>query len=244
MCYGQRNINYSEDVDGRVLVTIEGTQFVTLDRVFHLRTEEIISEEEQATADAINLNAEGVLAEIKKAIDTPGADSKKVLKDVMNTQAWKELSKYGNVGIHYDKDTAEYSVTFNKLELINTKDGSEPNPDDPDGTMLLHYEPTPTGFQNVVWDETGFDLFRMTGEYASYNNTDVGSLKSILVARGGYTPDYTDIPQTPVMPVQADYCEADGVTFKQPNGENNYNIAVKEYEEAFFRYKKCFHWYG
>ena len=196
---GYVNITYQEDIDGRVLVNIEGTQFVTLDRVFHLKTVEVISEEEQTTAYAINKWS----AELAQEIGTKG-------ENVKNTEAWKNLSKYGNVGLHYTNAT-NYTVIFNDLELIKAKGGN---------TDILDYEPTPTGFQDVIWDETGFNVFRMTGEYASYNNTDVGSLKSILIARGGYTADYTDIPK------EADFYDKEG------------NFLEKEYKAAVEKYDK------
>ncbi len=212
---GYVSITYAEDIDGRVAVNIEGTQFITLDRVFHLKTEEIISEEKQATADKID----ELSAELVKVIES-AAD----VSDIKNSDVWTELSKYGDVGIQYT-DGTNYTVTFNDLPLIEAAGGAP---------EVLDYEPTPTGFYNVIWEETGFDVFRLTGEYASYNNTDVGSLKSILVARGGYTADYTDIPQ---MPNITDYCDEDG-NFIQPNGETEYNEAVAEYETAVEKYNK------
>lgn len=218
---GYVNIEYAEDIDGRVTVTLEGTQFVTLDRVFHLKTVEITAEEKQQTADAIDDLSAKLADKIKNATGTKD----EILKEIKASPEWKALSKYGELGIRYNSAT-DYTVTFNNLELIEAT---------ANGTEILNYEPTPTGFHDVVWAETGFDVFRMTGEYASYNNTDVGSLKSILVARGGYKADYTDIPQEPIMPVEADYCDADG-NFKVPNGKANYDKDMEDYNKALAEY--------
>ncbi len=221
---GYTNIEYAEDIDGRVTVTLEGTQFVTLDRVFHLKTVEIIAEEKQQTADAID----DLSAKLAKGLE----DGTIQLDKIKESTPWKQLAKYGEVGIRYTDPNnianSDYTIIFNEFELIEGTNGAAPK-------VILDYEPTPTGFHDVVWAETGFDVFRMTGEYASYNNTDVGSLKSILVARGGYKADYTDIPQAPIMPVEADYRDADG-NFKVPNGKDNYDKDMADYNKALAEY--------
>lgn len=47
----------------------------------------------------------------------------------------------------------------------------------------------------VVWDKRGMgDVFNLDAAYSMDLNTDVGSLKGLLVARGGDAAKYTDIP--------------------------------------------------
>lgn len=212
---GYVNITYSEDIDGRVSVNIEGTQFVTQDRVFHIKTEEIIEPDQQELANKMD----EMISDLLGVIGTQGAGGgDAALSAIRSSNTWKEMSEYGSMGIHYTD--GNYVVTFNDIQLIKTANG-DPNAA---GTEVLDYEPIPTGFQNVVWENTGISVFRLTGEYASFNNTDIGSLKSTLIARGNYVADYTDIPQ------KEDYCGADG-NFLSTEAEENYNAAVKKFNE-------------
>ncbi len=215
------NITYSEDFDGRVSVNIEGTQFVTQDRVYHIKTEEIIDPAEQEFADRMDLLINGNIVPAGETQPLPEIEGLltvakgKNLDAIRNSPEWKEMSQYGAMEATVENGVC--IITFNDIQIIKT-DGSDAN------TEVIDYEPKSTGFQNVVWANTGIDVFRLTGEYASYNNTDVGSLKSILIARGNYPANYADIPQ------KADFykVEDDGTkTFDQ----DAYDAAVKKFNE-------------
>lgn len=52
---------------------------------------------------------------------------------------------------------------------------------------------------NVVWEAEGTNVFKIDGNYNSAQNTDVGSLKGLLVAVGEYEANYTDLPAAPDM---------------------------------------------
>ena len=245
---GYANITYQEDIDGRVLVNVEGTQFVTLDRVFHMETEEITEEEKQEVADAINKLVSGdpddntyndyLLKEIQTAVaDTNNTKPEDVMADIRDSKAWKGLSKYGSLGITAATNAAgetEYTVTFNDIQLVKTADGIAAN------SEVLEYNPQSTGFHNVIWSHTGGDVFRLTGDYASFNNTDVGSLKSILVARGNYNADYLDIPQKADYLAEVkkeDYVDANGV-LDEAEYNKAYEEALARYDEAVEKYNK------
>ena len=81
-----------------------------------------------------------------------------------------------------------------------------------------------------VW-ETGGDFF-LRGElsYSSENDTDTGSLRGLLVARGKSATTYLDIPQ---KPVETDYVDADGNLDNRAffNATEEYNRKVEEYNE-------------
>ena len=245
---GYANITYQEDIDGRVLVNVEGTQFVTLDRVFHMETEEITEEEKQKVADAINKLVSGdpddntyndyLLKEIQTAVaDTNNTKPEDVMADIRDSKAWKELSKYGSLGITAATNAAgetESTGTFNDIQLVKTADGIAAN------SEVLEYNPQSTGFHNVIWSHTGGDVFRLTGDYASFNNTDVGSLKSILVARGNYNADYLDIPQKADYLAEVkkeDYVDANGV-LDEAEYNKAYEEALARYDEAVKKYNK------
>lgn len=206
------NITYSEDLMGQVTVNIEGSQFVTQDRVYHMKTVDVPNEEKQAMADKMNGLIKDLMGEIAK---NPGGGTA-AMDQIRASAPWKELAKYGDIGI--TAANGEYTVTFNEIQLIKTTDGIMANSD------VVNYEASPTGFQNVIWENTGFDVFRLTGNYASYNNTDVGSLKSTIIARGNLVANYTDIPQ------RADYCDAKG-NFLSQQKEDEYNEAVAKFNK-------------
>lgn len=58
----------------------------------------------------------------------------------------------------------------------------------------------------VVWQGNGGkDVFKLEGGYATKDNTDLGSLKGLLVSRGEYAAKYTDIPVRENFDSDADY---------------------------------------
>lgn len=76
----------------------------------------------------------------------------------------------------------------------------------------------------VVWNENGGgDFFGQDSlSYSMENNTDIGSLKGLLIARGNKVANYTDIP---VRPKETDYNNV--ADYQQ--AMNNFNAALDEY---------------
>ncbi len=71
----------------------------------------------------------------------------------------------------------------------------------------VHYLATETisdtsDLLTVVWENTGREVFNLEEVPSSDDDTDIGSLKGLLVARGSDTANYTDIP---VCPEEEDY---------------------------------------
>lgn len=65
-----------------------------------------------------------------------------------------------------------------------------------DNVFQLDTEPIDdtTDMLKVVWANDGDEVFDLESGYSSAQNTDIGSLKGLLIARGGKAADYTDIP--------------------------------------------------
>lgn len=57
----------------------------------------------------------------------------------------------------------------------------------------------------VYWKADDSEVFNLRRTIVEGDNTDAGSLKGMLSARGDYTPDYTDIPFREQYPTEADY---------------------------------------
>lgn len=96
--------------------------------------------------------------------------------------------------------------------------------------LTTAYESSTSKLLKPVW-ETGEDYF-FRGElaYSRDTNTDVGSLRGLLVARGNHAADFTDMP---VKPVKEDYIDKFGTLDERAwfNANEKYNREVEEYNE-------------
>ena len=81
-----------------------------------------------------------------------------------------------------------------------------------------------------VWEMGGDFFLRGELSYSSENDTDTGSLRGLLVARGKSKTTYLDIPQ---KPDESDYLDADGNLDSKAyfNATEEYNRKVEEYNE-------------
>ncbi|MFA9464528.1 MAG: flagellar hook-associated protein FlgK [Velocimicrobium sp.] len=192
---GLASISYKEDAYGMVTVSVEGVQFVTDDNVYHMATHKTVTEEEQGRTDSINgyvKDISDLAANLKSAGKTPD----EINDGVKASDAWSKLSKYGALTYPTSGE-----LKYNNYTAIESN-----------GT-IHSILPKQSDLLTVVWTGNGCgDVFRLNGNYSSASNTDVGSLKGLLVSRGAYSANYTNIP-----------LEKDYATTKE------YEIAVKEY---------------
>ena len=80
-------------------------------------------------------------------------------------------------------------------------------------------------FLTPVWPQLeNKAVFNFNVEISTDKGNDLGRLKGLLQSRGTHEADYTDIPQMPVAPTQADFTDANGV-FDQ----NGFDRAHDEY---------------
>ena len=80
-----------------------------------------------------------------------------------------------------------------------------------------------------VWVDDQSDVFNLYTVPSAENRTDTGSLKGIIMSRGNWIADYTDIPvapESPVKPVRSDYAD-----------EQEYQVALEQYEADYEQYK-------
>lgn len=84
--------------------------------------------------------------------------------------------------------------------------------------LTTAYESDTSKLLKPVWEKSGEDFFKHdTLQYSTKRNTDVGSLRGLLVARGNYPATYDDVPQQPKV---EDYATTD-----------EYNRAMTQYEK-------------
>lgn len=98
--------------------------------------------------------------------------------------------------------------------------------------VTTEYESPTSKLLKPVW-ENGGDFFLRGGlSYSSSNNTDVGSLRGLLVARGNYAAIYTDVP---VKPSDSDEKYQENGVFNQDaynRDMDQYNKDLEEYNAS------------
>lgn len=93
--------------------------------------------------------------------------------------------------------------------------------------LTTEYESPTSKLLKPVW-ETGGDFFLRGGlSYSASNNTDVGSLKGVLVARGNYAANYTNVP---VKPLETDEKYMENGTFNQTEFDRDMDQYKKDLE--------------
>lgn len=97
--------------------------------------------------------------------------------------------------------------------------------------LTTEYESETSKLLKPVWELGGEDFF-LRGElsYSSENDTDTGTLRGLLVARGPEATDYTYLPK---KPAEEDYMDENGVL-----NERAYQNAVKSYEKEVKAYNE------
>ncbi|MGN0154385.1 MAG: flagellar hook-associated protein FlgK [Lachnospiraceae bacterium] len=80
-----------------------------------------------------------------------------------------------------------------------------------------------------IWADDQADVFNLTRVPNADSGTDVGSLKGIIMSRGDWVANYTDIPmapEAPVKPIRADYAT-----------DAEYNQALADYQTDYQQYQ-------
>lgn len=100
-----------------------------------------------------------------------------------------------------------------KLEAVKIKDNEQ---------YKNNYDFTAdsTDFLMPVWADDGEALFSINRLPSTENNSDVGSLKGLMMARGYFVGNYTDVPTKPVKPLADDYAT-----------DADYQAAMTQYEK-------------
>lgn len=90
-------------------------------------------------------------------------------------------------------------------------------------------------FLMPVWkDDNETALFNIRKIPSTETNSDIGSLKGLLMSRGYFISDYTDVPVKPVRPVAEDFAtDAEYQTAMQ-----QYELDMTEYSEKLDYYNK------
>lgn len=162
-------------------------------------------------------------------IEVGGVESANDLRDERDLLL-DTLAGYGNIEYEEDKYSV-VTVRFNGTDFVTGNRCYEMGmlTDDSNGFV------TPYWPHNVIWvtdengqrvqDFEGAKVFNLTEEISTAKNTDVGSLRGLLLARGDHIANYTD--------VNADICtqaklDKLGITAEQYNAEYGKEYYNKE----------------
>lgn len=80
-----------------------------------------------------------------------------------------------------------------------------------------------------IWSDDKENVFNLFNAPTAENKRDIGSLKGIIMSRGDWVTNYTDIPvapETPIRPVRADYAS-----------DTEYNDAMIQYNADYIQYQ-------
>lgn len=89
-----------------------------------------------------------------------------------------------------------------------------------------------TDFMMPVWKDDQVALFNIERQPSTKNNSDVGSLKGLMMSRGYFVSDYTNVPVQPKKPLAADY-----------DTDAQYQAAVTKYEADYSQYANDLDYY-
>ena len=204
---------------------VKRTAFINTANTFMLRAQDIYKQLEsyqvnlntqiQASVDRINqigdkihdLNSQIVRYESGSENANDYRDQRNLLLD--------ELSQYASITYYEDVD-GRTLVNIEGTQFVGQ-----------DHVYEMHTEPLNDGTKmlNAVWG-TGNPVFNLEQGFSSEKNTDIGKLKSLLMARGNAAGKYTDIPTK-----QDEKYYKDGVF-----DEVQYNQDVIEYNKTVGSY--------
>jgi flagellar hook-associated protein 1 FlgK len=117
-------------------------------------------------------------------------------------------------------------VIENKLEIREIE--REVTYENEDGETVTGMQGT--GLYDVYWSGLNAPKLYANLEYSSKKNSDMGSLKGILISRGTYNANYTDIP---IRPQEEEYTDEYGNL-----DEDAYNEAKEEYAAKLEKYEE------
>jgi flagellar hook-associated protein 1 FlgK len=182
----------------------------------------------QQVIDAIDdINSIGKrISELNKEIakiEVGGIENANDLRDERDSLV-DTLAGYGN--IKYSEDTSGImTISFNGTEFVTQTSSYEMEVLTDKDTGYV----TPYWKQNVIYtvDEKGEKVpdyssayvFDLTQEISSANNTDVGELRALLLARGDHVANYTDLTVGALTQQKLDTL---GITADQYNDEAGY----------------------
>ncbi len=143
-------------------------------------------------------------------VELSGAEHANDLRDARNS-ALDELSSYMNITYEEDAESMVH-VRTEGVELVTSMNYHK---------MDVKMDNV-NGFAIPYWPHIGTEVFDFTTPISTSMNTDIGSLKAMVLARGDHKATFADMP---VKPVESDYA----TSAEYQTALDAYNVKLKEY---------------
>lgn len=88
-------------------------------------------------------------------------------------------------------------------------------------------------FMMPVWKDDQYAVFNIRRTPTTESNTDIGSLKGLIMSRGYFVSDYTDVPEKPEKPLSEDF-----------SNDADYQAAMATYEADLNQYVKDLNYFN
>lgn len=92
-------------------------------------------------------------------------------------------------------------------------------------------------YEIPIWADDGDNVFSLTSAPNAEDKTDTGSLKGLILSRGDWIANYTDVPvapEAPVRPVRSDYATA----AEYDQALLDYNTEYEQYQTDYAQFVK------
>lgn len=172
-----------------------------------------LNTEVKKQVDAIN-NAVTEIQELNELIRKYEAtgDSANDYRDKRNMYL-DELAQYINIDAQEEIDGTVNIYAYGRFLLDQSNQSF----------LTTAYQSTTSRLLKPIWADSGENLFYSDSlAFSAANDTDIGSLRGLLVARGNYAANYTDVP---VKPKREDFTT-----------DQDYNIAINKFNKELEDY--------
>ncbi|MBE5923060.1 MAG: flagellar hook-associated protein FlgK [Lachnospiraceae bacterium] len=130
------------------------------------------------------------------------------------------------VPIWKDDKADLFNVHGAKVEVGGTDEGPYFNPND------------------TIWDSVDSDKIKMVIAPNAESGTDVGSLKGIIMSRGDWVANYTDIPKAPTEPTRPVRSNYDNDADYNAALDQYQNVDYPQYQQDYARFLKTKDYYN
>lgn len=170
-----------------------------------------------------------------RAVEAGNVEKANDLKDKRN-YALDTLSSIVNAEIVNNQDgTVEVYIEGHTLVTLGRtyKLVTEKIYDNEKYQQKYNFTGSSTDFLMPVWEQDGDPLFNIDRVPTADGGSDIGSLYGLMMSRGYFVSDYTDVPIKPTKPLEKDYAT---------NAE--YQAAITQYEQDITAYNKDLNYFN
>lgn len=211
-------------------IAADPSDIVKKDQLVMVATQ--FAERAKVLQDQLSTYQTSLNTEVKKQVDSINDIVSQVRELNMQIQKYEATGESANDYRDKRNDLLDELGKYIRFETSEQSDGTVMIYSE--GTFLLdavnqyfltiEYESKTSKLLKPIW-ATGEDFFLTDSlEYSSSNNTDVGGLRGLMVARGNHAATYLDIPQKPEREDFAD--------------DDSYNRAMSQYKDDVEVYNK------